>query len=174
MSDPFIGEIRMFAGSFAPRGWSFCSGQLLSISQNDALFSLLGTTYGGDGRTTFGLPDLAGRVPLHFGQGIGQSNRRLGEKGGEEEVALSVGEIPAHTHSLRATSADASDRSPSDNLLAKSTAGRNMYVFADQNNLQMNGAAVSSIGSNRKHDNIAPYLCVSFIISLFGLYPSRS
>lgn len=174
MSDPFIGEIRMFAGNFAPRGWSICSGQLLSISQNDALFSLLGTMYGGDGRTTFGLPDLAGRVPLHYGEGPGLSSRRLGEKGGQEAVSLSIGEIPPHTHALRATSAEASDGSPSENLLAKSTAGTDMYAPADQNNLQMNGVAVSNTGSNTKHANIAPFLCVNFIISLFGLYPSRS
>jgi len=112
MSEPFVGEIRMFAGNFAPRGWAFCDGQLLAVSQNDALFSLLGTIYGGDGRTTFGLPDMRGRTPLHAGQGPGLSNRRLGAKAGAENVTLTVNQLPSHRHDWQATTALASSQSP--------------------------------------------------------------
>ena len=120
MSEPFVGKIRMFAGNFAPRGWAFCDGQLLAVSQNDALFSLLGTIYGGDGRTTFGLPDLRGRIPIHAGTGPGLSPRSLGNKAGTEIETLTVNQIPSHTHSWQATSDDAQDRSPIGNAPAKS------------------------------------------------------
>jgi microcystin-dependent protein len=125
MSEPYVGEIRMFAGNFAPRGWAFCDGQLLAVAQNDALFSLLGTIYGGDGRTTFGLPDLRGRVPIHAGSGPGLSPRRLGEKGGQEDVTLSLNELPQHDHMLIGSNTDASTDEPAGLMPGK--AGEDIY-----------------------------------------------
>ena len=131
--EPFVGEIRMFAGNFAPRGWAFCDGQLLSVSDNDALFSLLGTIYGGDGRTTFGLPDLRGRIPIHAGQGSGLSNRRLGSKGGAEQVTVTVNQTPTHTHDWKATDGLAQNDSPANTGLAKPTS--NIYQTIPANML---------------------------------------
>jgi len=171
MSEPFVGEIRMFAGNFAPRGWAYCDGQLLAVSQNDALFSLLGTIYGGDGRTTFGLPDLRGRIPIHAGSGPGLSERRLGSKGGSEKETLTVNQLAAHSHQFNATTDFASESGPSDNILAQSTTA-NMYLAADTN-ASLAGNALSSVGGGQAHTNLMPYLCVHFIIALFGIYPSR-
>jgi len=171
MSEPFVGEIRMFAGNFAPRGWAFCDGQLLAVSQNDALFSLLGTIYGGDGRTTFGLPDLRGRIPIHAGQGPGLSNRRLGTKAGAENVTLTVNQLPSHNHGpLRASSSLADDFSPAGKTL--STTNYDLYIDASSNT-NMSSSAISSIGGSRSHSNLMPFLCINFIIALFGIYPSR-
>ena len=171
MSEPFVGEIRMFAGNFAPRGWAFCDGQLLAVSQNDALFSLLGTIYGGDGRTTFGLPDLRGRIPIHAGHGPGLSERRLGAKGGEEKVTLTVNQMPSHGHPLHATSTTANSLQPGSNLLA--TAMSQVYF----NNLlgpqTLDASSISQVGGSRSHTNLMPFLCVHFIIALVGIYPSR-
>ncbi len=173
MSEPFVGEIRMFAGSFAPRGWAFCDGQLQAISQNDALFSLLGTIYGGDGRTTFGLPDLRGRIPIHAGTGPGLSPRRLGAKGGVEKVTLTVNQLPSHKHDARASAAAASSGSPVNNVSA-STSPTNIYSTALAVSQNMNGAAISQSGGSQSHTNLMPALCVNFIIALFGIYPSRT
>ena len=172
MSEPFVGEIRMFAGNFAPRGWAFCDGQLLAVSQNDALFSLLGTIYGGDGRTTFGLPDLRGRVPIHAGHGPGLSERRLGARAGEEHVTLTTNQLPAHTHSFHATTLPGSESSPENNVLAESP--QIQPFIEDAPSVNMGNTSIASVGGSLSHTNIMPYLCVHFIISLFGIYPSRT
>ena len=172
MSEPFVGEVRMFAGNFAPRGWAFCDGQLLAVSQNDALFSLLGTIYGGDGRTTFGLPDLRGRTPIHAGQGPGLSNRRLGAKAGAENVTLTVNQLPAHNHTaLQANSQTATDLAGNNEVNAQST----VDVYVDEvANLNMNSGAVTAVGGSNSHTNLMPFLCIHFIIALVGIYPSRN
>ena len=173
MSEPFVGEIRMFAGNFAPRGWAFCDGQLLAVSQNDALFSLLGTIYGGDGRTTFGLPDLRGRIPIHAGSGPGLSPRRLGSKGGAEKVTLTVNQLPSHNHGrLKGSSDNATDPNPDGNYLATSTVLTPYFVSTspDEN---FASSAISAVGGSRSHTNLMPFLCIHFIIALFGIYPSR-
>lgn len=171
MSEPFVGEVRMFAGNFAPRGWAFCDGQLLAVSQNDALFSLLGTIYGGDGRTTFGLPDLRGRIPIHAGTGPGLSPRRLGAKGGSEAETLTVNQLPSHTHTWRATTAVAQNRSPETNALASPTADIYTQTLSPATNLRID--TVTPVGGSRSHSNLMPYLCINYIIALFGIYPSR-
>jgi microcystin-dependent protein len=171
MSEPFIGQIVMFAGNFAPRGWAFCDGQLLAISQYSALFSILGTTYGGDGRTTFALPDLRGRVAMHAGNGPGLSNRPLGTRGGAEEVTLNINQIPSHSHGLAASSAPAADTSPSGNLPAETR--RDAYVSGSPNTT-MATAAISNTGGSQAHTNVQPYTVVNYIIALQGIFPSRS
>lgn len=165
MAQPYVGEIRMFAGNFAPAGWMFCEGQLLPISENETLFQLIGTTYGGDGQSTFALPDLRGRLPLHMGNGF-----TLAETGGAEEITLTVSQIPAHTHPLLASTSGGTLASPVNNVLAESVA-INPYI-EDQANGNMNPAAVSAMGGSQPHTNFQPYLCVDFIISLFGIFPS--
>ena len=167
MSEPFVGEIRIFGFNFAPRGFAFCNGQLLPVSQNDALFSLLGTTYGGDGRTTFGLPDLRGRVALHFGQGSRLSERRIGARGGSEAHT----QAPAHTHQLRAVSANADQTSPSGNVPA--TAREDTYSGASPTNTNMSTGAIQSTGPSSV-DHMPPYLALNCCIALTGLFPSRS
>jgi microcystin-dependent protein len=179
MSEPYVGEIRMFAGNFAPRAWAFCDGQLLAISQNDALFSLLGTIYGGDGRTTFGLPDMRGRVPISEGQGPGLSNRRIGSKGGSENETLTTNQIPNHNHGgrLAATSSGADSATPVGNLFAKSTAGPKIYHAGTGRGsipTNMNAGALANVGGSRSHNNMAPTQTLNFIIALFGIYPSRN
>ena len=172
MSEPFVGEIRMFAGNFAPRGWAFCDGQLLAVSQNDALFSLLGTIYGGDGRTTFGLPDLRGRVPIHAGSGPGLTPRRLGAKAGTEKETLTVNQLAAHSHSTSVSTAAGTQSAPAGEYLGASP---NVRVFRPENqNASMNDATLSKVGGSRSHTNLMPFLCVHFIIALFGIYPSRN
>jgi microcystin-dependent protein len=168
MSDPFIGEIQIYGFNFAPRGWSFCSGQILSIAQNSALFSLLGTTYGGNGIQTFGLPNMTGRTPLHTGQGSGLSNRTLGELAGSEGVTLLTTQIPSHTHTFSANSSDANTVLPTGNSLAKSSSN----LYAAQNN----GAIMQPLGitgGNQPHNNMQPYAVLNFCIALQGIYPSR-
>ncbi|PLY01015.1 MAG: phage tail protein [Desulfuromonas sp.] len=171
MSEPFVGEIRMFAGNFAPRGWAYCDGQLLAVSQNDALFSLYGTIYGGDGRTTFGLPDLRGRLPIHAGTGPGLSPRRLGEKAGGENVTLTTNQLPSHSHTGQFSSASGNEANPADNYPAASPSIRNYRPTAPS--ADMSGTAVNSVGGSRQHTNLMPYLCVNYIIALVGIYPSR-
>jgi microcystin-dependent protein len=171
MSEPFVGEIRMFAGNFAPRGWAFCDGQLLAVSQNDALFSLLGTIYGGDGRTTFGLPEMRGRIPVHAGQGPGLSNRRLGDKSGTEEVTVTVSQLPPHTHSMNASTAAGTENSPGGEFLGASP---NTRIFRPATpDRTLNAASISSVGGSQSHSNLMPFLCIHFIIALVGIYPSR-
>jgi microcystin-dependent protein len=162
----------IFAGNFAPRGWAFCDGQLLQISQNDALFSLLGTTYGGDGRTTFGLPDLRGRIPIHMGDGPGLTNRPLGSKGGQETVTVNSNELPTHTHPLQVTDDLGNSANPGTNVLAKATTFDSYINENPASTMAPN--AITSTGGSHAHDNIQPFLCLHFIISLFGIYPSRN
>lgn len=167
MAQPYVGEIRMFAGNFAPAGWMFCEGQLLPISENETLFQLMGTTYGGDGESTFALPDLRGRIPIHQGNGF-----ILAETGGAEEITLTVNQIPAHSHPLLATSNTATDSLPTGNVMAQSkTAGIFMYL-EDNPTVSLAATSISPVGGSQPHTNFQPYLCVDFIISLFGLFPS--
>lgn len=170
MSDPYVGEIRLFAGNFAPQGWAFCDGQLLAIASNDALFSLLGTTYGGDGRTTFALPDLRGRVPLHMGAGPGRSPRTLGAKGGQESVTLTAAQLPVHSHPLRGT-ADADNTSPPGRSLAE--AGEDIYARGDADT-PLSPQAIQNAGDSQPHTNMQPFLGIYYIIALVGIYPSRT
>ena len=168
--EQMIGEIRMFAGNFAPRGWAFCEGQLLPISNHTALFSLIGTTYGGDGRTTFALPDLRGRVPMHQGHGVGLSDRRLGEAGGVEEIQLGVTNLPAHSHSVKSSQAAADSDDPTNKIMAQ---GSQSYGSPGQDST-MHENMISSSGGGLPHTNIQPYLAINFIIALEGIFPSRS
>ena len=170
MSEPFVGEVRMFGGNFAPRGWAFCDGQLLAVSQNDALFSLLGTIYGGDGRTTFGLPDLRGRVPIHQGQGPGLSERRLGSKGGAESVTVTTSQLPSHSHTLQGSTTLATEEGPGGNVTAQTESS----VYGTETPLSAMAAdTIGAVGGSQSHTNVMPFLCVHFIIALFGIYPSR-
>jgi microcystin-dependent protein len=172
MSEPFVGEIRMFAGTFAPRGWAFCDGQLLAVSQNDALFSLYGTIYGGDGRTTFGLPDMRGRLPIHQGTGPGLSPRRLGAKGGAEAVTLTTNQLASHTHDLNASVQPGTSAQPA-GLVPAEGVGVNFYAEQPQDTM-MASAMLAHSGGSHSHTNLMPALCVNFIVALFGIYPSRT
>lgn len=172
MSEPFVGEIRMFAGNFPPRGWAFCDGQLLAVSQNDALFSLFGTIYGGDGRTTFGLPDLRGRVPVHAGHGPGLSERRLGSKAGAEQVTLTTNQLPNHTHSSKVSPNYGSRSNPEESVLAKNI--KEVGYSSEPPDGSMNSSSITNVGGSQSHTNLMPFLCVNFIVSLIGIYPSRS
>jgi microcystin-dependent protein len=165
MAQPYVGEIRIFAGNFAPAGWMFCEGQLLPISENETLFQLIGTTYGGDGESTFALPDLRGRIPIH--QGIGFP---LAETGGAEEITLTVSQIPAHSHPLLGSGATGSQASPQGSLLASSAV---ITPYAPETSgVAMAPTAITAVGGSQPHTNFQPYLCVNFIISLFGIFPS--
>lgn len=166
MAQPYVGEIRMFAGNFAPAGWMFCEGQLIPISENETLFNLIGTTYGGDGQETFALPDLRGRIPIHNGNGY-----ILAETGGVESVTLTTQQIPAHSHPLLATSDLANSASPANAYLSTTATGNKIYSTAVPN-IALNPGEISSTGGSQPHDNFQPYLCVDFIISLFGIFPS--
>ena len=172
MADPFVAEIRIFPFNFAPRGWAWCNGQLLPISQNTALFSLLGTTYGGDGRSTFALPDLQGRAPMHPGQGPSLSLHDLGETGGSEAVTLLESEIPAHSHNLRASLDDADLAIPTPSRsLAKASA--NLYVSGSNPNVSMAFEGLAPAGSDVPHNNMQPFLTFYFCIALQGVFPPR-
>jgi microcystin-dependent protein len=173
MAEPFVGEIRMFAGNFAPRNWAFCDGQLLTVSQNDALFSLLGTIYGGDGRTTFGLPDMRGRIPIHAGTGPGLSPRSLGSKGGLENVTLTANQLPSHSHATGALSKPGDSGNPQNRLWA-ATSGSPAFYSADSPDEMMDPNTLTGKGGSQSHSNLMPFLCVHFIIALFGVYPSRN
>jgi len=165
MAQPYVGEIRMFAGNFAPAGWMFCEGQLLPISENETLFQLIGTTYGGDGESTFALPDLRGRIPIHQGNGF-----ILAETGGAEEITLTVNQIPAHSHPLLATTNAATTPNPGSALLATGVISE--LYWGDPPEANGAAQAVASVGGSQPHTNFQPYLCVDFIISLFGIFPS--
>ncbi|MEA2876328.1 MAG: hypothetical protein QOF14_1524 [Hyphomicrobiales bacterium] len=166
MAQPYVGEIRMFGGNFAPAGWMFCEGQLLPISENETLFNLIGTTYGGDGQSTFALPDLRGRIPIHQGNGF-----ILAQTGGAEQVTLTVAQIPAHTHPLLGSAVNGTDANPSNSFLSNSTI---ITPYAPETpNVQMAANAVSAVGGSQPHNNFQPYLCVDFIISLFGIFPRQ-
>lgn len=170
MSQPFIAEIKIFAGNFAPRGFAFCNGQLLPISQNTALFSLIGTTYGGDGRTTTALPNLQGRLPMHQGRGPGLTPRTLGQRGGAETVTLNSNQIPSHTHSLRGSSVAGDTTSPASAFPAMAP----IYEPTGSNLTNMADEAMLPAGGGQAHNNEQPFLALSFIIALQGLFPSRS
>ena len=175
MSDPFYGEIRMFAGTFAPRNWAFCAGALLLISQNNALFSLLGTTYGGDGRTSFALPDLRGRIPIHQGTGIGLTPRIMGQKMGSERITLTTNQIPAHTHGLMVSKSDANSTVLTGRVMASHSDGDLTYTEYNQDRAEtMSSETVALAGGNESHYNVMPFQCLSFIICTIGDYPSRN
>ena len=168
MSEPYLGEIRMFAGNFAPNGWAFCAGQILPISQNDALFALLGTTYGGDGITTFALPDFRGRIPVHVGNG-----HVIGEVGGAETVALTTDQMPTHSHGLFASSLHADHRSPKSARFAQTEGASYAPQPIGSSPEYLNQISSGADGGSDSHDNLQPFLCVSFIMALEGIFPSR-
>ena len=170
-SQPYVGEIVIVAFNFAPNGWATCNGQLLSISENETLFQLIGTTYGGDGQSTFALPDLRGRVPVHQGQGPGLNSYVLGETGGVETVTLSINQMPSHEHPVSGQSALGSTAIPTGSVWA-SQSRLNVYSSANPDT-PMNPASVSTAGGNQAHDNRSPYLALNYIISLFGIFPSQ-
>ena len=172
--EPFIGQIQAFPYNFAPRGWALCDGQLLAISQYQALFSLLGTTYGGDGRTTFGLPDLRGRVPIHSGNGPGLTSRRLGQRAGAEKESLTTNQIPSHSHSVVIK---ALEEGNSDDPEGKLIAGNGLSSFGSDNSSTLKNLKPidsSNTGASQSHNNMQPFLCVNFCIALTGIFPSRS
>lgn len=175
MSEPFIAEIRIFAGNFAPRSWAFCNGQLLPISQNTALFSLIGTTYGGDGRSTTALPNLEGRAAMHPGRGPGLTARRLGQRGGTEMVTLSEAQMPNHSHTLRGQDSRAGRAEPTANVVAQPRNRGNMYQTNTSANLvPLHEASSQNSGGSQAHNNLQPFIAMNYIIALQGLYPSRS
>ncbi len=172
--DEFIGIVKIFAGNFAPRGWAYCNGQLMSIAQNEALYAILGTTYGGDGVTTFGLPDLRGRTPIGPGQGKGLTNRVLGEASGVETVTLLTTSMPAHTHLASAVTAVSDKATPGGNLWATEATGSTLQFSDQAPNTAMSPRAIGAAGGSQPHDNMQPYLGISFIICLEGLFPSQN
>jgi len=171
MSEPFIAEVKIFAGNFAPRGWAFCNGQLLPIAQNTALFSLIGTTYGGDGRTTTALPNMQGRAAMHPGRGPGLTSRRLGEKGGDSTITLTEAQMPQHTHVMMGSSALASTGNPAGAQLADTDPLKNYGPMRDSETLAPQ--ALANTGGGQPHNNLQPLLGLNFIIALVGIYPSR-
>jgi microcystin-dependent protein len=174
MADPFVAEIRIFPFNFAPRGWAFCDGQLLSLSQNTALFSLLGTTYGGNGKSNFALPDLQGRAPMHPDQGPGLSLHDLGETGGSETVTLLESEIPSHGHALRASSDAADTNQPAGALVAQPFGrGNNLFNSTTSPLVAMSNQAIAPAGGDAPHNNLQPYLTFNFCIALQGVFPPR-
>ena len=170
---PYVGEIRMFAGNFPPNGWMFCEGQTLPISENEVLFQLIGTTYGGDGQSTFNLPNLASRVPIHMGTGPDGTTYQLGEMAGTEQETLTVQQIPNHTHPLTASTATGTTPSPSGNVLA-ATAGGIALFYEGSTDGQLNAQAITPAGGSQPHENTQPFLCNNFIISLFGVFPQQT
>jgi len=166
MAQPYVGEIRMFAGNFPPVGWMFCEGAILPISENETLFQLIGTTYGGDGESTFALPDLRGRIPIHQGNGF-----VLAETGGAEEITLTVQQIPAHSHPFLASGDLGNQGTVAGNTTANSQ-GALYYIDSTPPNVSMNAGSIGSVGGSQPHTNFQPYLCINFIISLFGIFPS--
>ena len=170
MAQPFVGEIRTFAGNFAPAGWMFCEGQLLPISENETLFQLIGTTYGGDGESTFALPDLRGRLPIHQGGGF-----ILAETGGAEEITLTTTQIPAHTHPMLATTNSATAVAPGSQVTVARTSAATITPYGtDAPFTNLSPQAIGTVGGSQPHTNFQPYLCVNFIISLFGIFPSQT
>lgn len=176
MSDPFIGEIKVFPYTFAPRNWAICNGGVISIAQNTTLFSIIGTTYGGDGRTTMGLPNLEGRTPMHSGRGPGLTNRRLGEFGGEMNVTLNQQEMPGHKHTVTGIRRPGTSEIPASNLLPATDRDLNVHQYNKNstNNSPMANTALSNAGDSQPHVNYQPFLAFRFCIALEGLYPSRS
>jgi microcystin-dependent protein len=171
MSEPFLAEVRVMGFNFAPRGWAFCDGQILPINQNQSLYSLLGTTYGGDGRTSFALPDLRGRTPIHTGRSNGGGDHTLGQKSGEETHTLAANEMPQHTHSLKGSSSPAASNEPSGRVVGDNQ-GLIYHAFATPTPMAPN--AVTHVGGGQAHENMQPYIAVNFCIALRGLFPSRN
>lgn len=174
MAQPYIGEIRLFAGNFNPNGWALCDGQLIPISENDALFTLIGTTYGGDGEETFALPNLQSRVPIHQGTGAGLSGRTMGEAAGVESVTLTIQQIPAHTHPLLVSTDTATSNNAGGAVIGT---GNTVSIWRPQiapPGVPMNAQSISPVGGSQPHDNMHPYLVINFIISLFGIFPRFS
>ena len=169
MSNPYVGEIRMFGGNFAPAGWMFCEGQLLPISENETLFNLIGTTYGGDGQSTFALPDLRGRLPIHQGNGF-----ILAETGGVEEVTLTIQQIPIHSHPMLGSTNAATTADPTNNVLSTAPLATTFPYGTDAPLTPLAANAVTTVGGSQPHTNFQPYLCIDFIISLFGIFPPPS
>ena len=169
MAQPYVGEIRIFAGNFAPAGWMFCEGQLLPISENETLFNLIGTTYGGDGQSTFALPDLRGRLPMHQGNGF-----ILAETGGAEEITLTVQQIAAHNHALLGTSGFATVTTTQNNVPAAASVVNIDAYGTDAPTTPVSPASIGAVGGSQPHSNFQPYLCLDFIISLFGIFPSQT
>jgi microcystin-dependent protein len=169
MAQPYVGEIRMFAGNFAPAGWMFCEGQLLPISENETLFQLIGTTYGGDGESTFALPDLRGRLPVHQGSGFS-----LAETGGAEEITLTVNQIAAHAHPFLASNDTATGNSPGGALCGVTNVSKKIYAAGTSPTVAMAPGSINPTGGSQPHTNFQPYLCVDFIISLFGIFPTQT
>jgi microcystin-dependent protein len=169
MAQPYVGEIRIFAGNFAPAGWMFCEGQLLPISEYETLFNLIGTTYGGDGQSTFALPDLRGRIPLHQGNGF-----TLAETGGVEEITLTVQQIPAHAHAVLATNNVGNATAPQNKVLAAGSVTSTQPYGGDAPITPLHPSSVGAVGGSQPHNNFQPYLCVNYIISLFGIFPTQT
>jgi len=170
MSEPFLAEVRIVGFNFAPRGWAFCDGQILPINQNQSLYSLLGTTYGGDGRTSFALPDLRGRVPIHVGRSNGGGDHRLGQKSGEETHTLAANEMPQHDHVLQASNTDANTQVPTGHVFARA-----LNVYANPGTtVTLRSGTVVNVGGGQAHENMQPYIAVNFCIALQGLFPSRN
>jgi microcystin-dependent protein len=169
---PYVGEIRIFAGNFAPNGWMFCEGQTLPISENEVLFQLIGTTYGGDGEETFNLPNLASRFPMHFGTGPDGTTYQMGEMAGTEQVTLTVNQIPSHSHALLASTGGGNANVPTSNVTGESAAVK--IYLEDSPTTPMSPSAITAVGGSQPHENVQPFLCVNFIISLFGVFPSQT
>ena len=173
MGEPYVGEIRMFAGNFAPNGWMFCEGQSLPISENEVLFQLIGTTYGGDGQETFNLPNLASRVPIHMGTGPDGTNYQLGEAAGTESVTLTVQQIPIHNHALTCSTAAGAVNNPQNQIIAASPSIKLFIEDSPDSTLNLQNS-VTPTGGSQPHENCQPFLCINFIISLFGVFPSQT
>jgi microcystin-dependent protein len=169
---PYVGEIRMFAGNFPPNGWMFCEGQPLAIAENEVLFQLIGTTYGGDGEETFNLPNLASRVPIHMGTGPDGTTYQIGEMAGTEQETLTTQQIPIHNHALLASSGPGNVNAPGGNVTGESAAVK-IYI-EDTPSVAMNASAITPAGGSQPHENTQPFLCINFIISLFGIFPSQT
>lgn len=172
MPQPYVGEIRMFAGNFAPNGWMFCEGQTLPIAENEVLFQLIGTTYGGDGEETFNLPNLASRVPIHMGTGPDGTTYQIGEMAGTEQETLTIQQIPNHTHAFTASTENAGQTNPANNVVGAPTALDFYKVGVGA--AAMSAQSINAVGGSQPHENTQPFLCVNFVISLFGVFPSQT
>ena len=173
MGEPYIGEIRMFGGNFAPAGWAFCDGQTMPISENDALFTLIGTTYGGDGQETFNLPNLQSRVPIHAGNAPSGVTYQLGQMAGTEQETLTVQQIPIHTHTLTGSTSNGTEATPAGNVLATSSSLQ-PYAQVTPSDASFNANSITAVGGSQPHENTQPFLCVNFILSLFGVFPTQN
>ena len=171
---PYVGEIRMFAGNFAPNGWMFCEGQTLPIAENEVLFQLIGTTYGGDGEETFNLPNLASRVPIHMGTGPDGTTYQIGEMAGTEQETLTIQQIPGHSHPEVAANAAGSNQDPTGRVLAQAAGAQGIKFYDTDNPVAMSNQAIQPAGGSQPHENTQPFLCINFIISLFGVFPSQT